>query len=43
MSQSEWCMQKWSEAVEREDTAAANDYQEMYEIWKGREGKSCSE
>ena len=36
---SEWAMQKWQEAVERGDTAAANDYQEMYEIWKGRESK----
>ena len=25
------------EAVERGDTAAANDYQELYQIWKGRE------
>lgn len=43
MLQSEWAMSKWEEAVERGDQAAATDYQEMYEIWKGREGKPCSE
>lgn len=36
-------MERWQEAVERGDMAAANDYQEMYQIWKGREGKPCSE
>jgi hypothetical protein len=34
---SEWCMQKWSEAIEAGDEKSAKDYQEMYEIWKRRE------
>lgn len=32
-------MHKWEEAVERGDAAAAKDYEEMYQIWKGRESK----
>lgn len=43
MSNSEWALNKWEEAVEQGDQAAANDYQEMYQLWKGREGKPCSE
>lgn len=37
MSNSEWCLARWSEAVEHGDTVAAKDYEELYQIWKGRE------
>lgn len=36
MKPSEWCMKKWEEAVESGDLSAADDYQQMYNLWKER-------
>lgn len=37
---SEWCMEKWQEAVEAGDVTAQNDYMQLYQMWKEREGLS---
>lgn len=36
MTPSEWCLRKWDEAIERGDFKASEDYQHLYNLWKGR-------
>lgn len=33
---SAWCYSKWEEALERGDEKAANNYMQMYNLWKER-------
>lgn len=39
---SDWAMAKWSEAMERGDSAAARNYQIMYENWKRIEAQGSN-
>ena len=32
----DWCADKWSEALESGDNAAADAYQQLYALWESR-------